>query len=123
MIFVRILNNNNPWDVLSQYFDTYASDEKIRSGAADNILIAWPPIVDLIEKRFPTRKGCRAVDFGCGAGGFCNKLFKLGFSVTGVDSSKEMIRVARKNSPAEIEYVVGNDEVLNRLPKKSGKSV
>lgn len=43
--------------------------------------------------------GARALDFGCGAGRSSRLLSRLGFTVTGVDISPEMIRLARAADP------------------------
>lgn len=41
-----------------------------------------------------------ALDVGCGSGGrFIRRLEKCGFGVTGLDTSKEMIALARRNHP------------------------
>ncbi len=37
-----------------------------------------------------------AIDFGCGTGALCSELLRRGFRVTGVDSSIEMLQVAKK---------------------------
>lgn len=47
-----------------------------------------------------TSKGGKALDVGCGTGGrFIRILQSRGFAVTGLDVSKEMIRLARQNHP------------------------
>lgn len=47
-----------------------------------------------------------ALDVGCGAGGrFVRKLQELGFRVTGIDVSPEMVELAIKNHPRETFYV------------------
>ena len=49
--------------------------------------------------RFVTGGGT-ALDVGCGAGGrFIRRLQAAGFSVTGVDVSTEMLKIARQNHP------------------------
>lgn len=37
-----------------------------------------------------------AIDFGCGTGALCSELFRRGFRVTGVDSSIEMLKIAKE---------------------------
>jgi len=47
-----------------------------------------------------TSQGGKALDVGCGSGGrFVRILQSHGFAVTGLDVSKEMISLARKNHP------------------------
>ena len=45
------------------------------------------------------KPGARVVDLGCGNGALTAKLAKLGYDVTGVDASPEMIALAREGHP------------------------
>jgi len=54
---------------------------------------------DLPEIIFAHVKGRTAIDFGCGAGRSTRFLQKIGFDVTGVDISKDMIAKAREMDP------------------------
>ncbi len=47
------------------------------------------------------RKGQKILDLGCGTGNFSIKLAKQDYSVTGIDISTEMLRIARKKSNQE----------------------
>lgn len=106
----------NPWDILiKKDFNTYLKEGEVDPRAADNILIAWPPILRLITQRYPYPKGIKILDFGCGSGGFCNKLNQLGFGVTGIDSSNEMINTAKRNSSQIIGYVLGDETLVSSL--------
>jgi 2-polyprenyl-3-methyl-5-hydroxy-6-metoxy-1,4-benzoquinol methylase len=106
----------NQWDTISDFFDVRVENDEVQGGAMDNILIAWPPIVKYIKKYFPKRKGLEAIDFGCGVGEFCHKLYKLGFNVTGLDNSEKMIRKASSYLPKEIRLIKGDSDKL--LTKK-----
>jgi ubiquinone/menaquinone biosynthesis C-methylase UbiE len=55
-----------------------------------------------------------AVDFGCGTGALCDVLANLGLSVTGVDPSENMLRVARRKAGKTIRFV--NADALVGLP-------
>jgi cyclopropane fatty-acyl-phospholipid synthase-like methyltransferase len=57
-----------------------------------------PPeaLVALVESC--TIQCCKTIDLGCGAGNQATYLAGMGFSVTGVDSSVEAIRLARENA-------------------------
>jgi len=97
----------NPWDDLSRYFDTSREATEIPAGAADNILIAWPPIVNILETQVRNIQDKKAVDLGCGGGGFCGRLREMGFVVTGIDPSEGMIEVARRSFPEGINFILG----------------
>lgn len=60
--------------------------------------------------------GGRALDFGCGAGRSSRFLKALGFDVTGVDISTEMIRHARERD-REGRYLLVDDGDLSELPR------
>ena len=53
--------------------------------------------------------GARALDFGCGTGRSTRFLRKLGFDVTGVDVSEEMLRIARSTDPSGDYRLVPDD--------------
>lgn len=52
-----------------------------------------------------------AIDFGCGTGALCSELFRRGFRVTGVDSSIEMLKVAKKKLNGESVNLVSSNIV------------
>ena len=53
--------------------------------------------------------GTRALDFGCGTGRSSRLLRKLGFNVTGVDVSEDMLRIARGVDPSGDYRLVPGD--------------
>jgi SAM-dependent methyltransferase len=54
--------------------------------------------------------GTKALDFGCGAGRSTRFLSRLGFAVTGVDISEDMLRIARAtDSGGDYRLVPGDD--------------
>lgn len=54
--------------------------------------------------------GTRALDFGCGTGRSTQFLRKLGFNVTGVDISEDMLGIARRTDPfGDYRLVPGDD--------------
>jgi ubiquinone/menaquinone biosynthesis C-methylase UbiE len=54
--------------------------------------------------------GLRALDFGCGTGRSTRVLRRLGFDVTGVDISEDMLRLARTTDPpGDYRLVPGDD--------------
>lgn len=52
-------------------------------------------------------RGSRVVDLGCGTGALTEKLKERGFRVTGVDSSDEMLEIARSGHP-DLSFVKGD---------------
>ena len=55
--------------------------------------------------------GRRAIDFGCGTGRSTRFLQKLGFEVSGVDISEDMIRKAREADPRGDYRLIGDSGV------------
>jgi SAM-dependent methyltransferase len=106
----------NPWDRLSEYFDTSKEENEIPAGAADNILIAWPVFFRFIADHVPNLHGKRALDYGCGAGSFAHGLRAYGCHVTGVDSSPAMIAKATRAYGDAVDFRVGDATLLRRLP-------
>jgi len=107
---------DNPWDRLSDYFDTSKDEDEIPAGAADNILIAWPVFFRFIADHVPTLDGRRVLDYGCGAGSFAQRMSTLGCQVTGIDSSPAMIDKAKTAYGNAVDFRVGNDAILPQLP-------
>lgn len=108
---------SNPWDELSPLFNTTKNETEISSRVADNILIAWPVILDFIKQYAPKEKNIRLLEYGCGSGSFAYELNKLGYDVTGVDSSEEMIKNASRAYGDKVKFLVGDSSVLsNQTP-------
>ena len=55
--------------------------------------------------------GTRALDFGCGAGRSTRFLRQLGFQVTGIDISEDMLRIARATDPSGDYRLVPGDNL------------
>nr|MDQ6906297.1 methyltransferase domain-containing protein [Chloroflexota bacterium] len=107
---------DNPWDRLSDYFDTSKEEGEIPAGAADNILIAWPVFFRFIADHVPDLSGKRVLDYGCGAGSFAHRLRSYGCYVTGVDSSPAMIEKAMNAYGDAVEFRVGDAALLRAMP-------
>jgi 2-polyprenyl-3-methyl-5-hydroxy-6-metoxy-1,4-benzoquinol methylase len=104
------------WNHLSALFDTHCNEDEIDPLAADNVIIAWPVLVNQVESYAASKPNeeMALLDYGCGTGGFCIKLASLGYTVIGIDCANELIELARKNSPPAIAYYVG-DILTDRL--------
>ncbi len=96
----------NPWDVISERFNTHKKLDEVHPDAAVNIFFGWPEFFKQIKlhSEFLGKEHLKILDFGCGAGEFCTKLHRQGHSVIGLDSSKVMLEIARLNSPQDINY-------------------
>lgn len=91
--------SDDPWDALSDVFSAATPDD-LPADAADNVLLAWPPILEFLESRKPAR----VLDFGCGGGCLIAELLRRGYEAVGVDRSSKMVESARR--------VVGNVAVV-----------
>jgi 2-polyprenyl-3-methyl-5-hydroxy-6-metoxy-1,4-benzoquinol methylase len=98
----------NPWNKIGQLFVTKTKEERANSVAIDNIEIAWPVILRLIDSRLPQKKRLRVLDHGCGTGAFADKLYSLGFDVVALDTAKSMISAAKSSRDSRIEFIAGN---------------
>jgi 2-polyprenyl-3-methyl-5-hydroxy-6-metoxy-1,4-benzoquinol methylase len=102
----------NAWDNLSEHFNGNKNLDEIDTDAADNILIAWPPIISQINEYFKGSKEVSILDYGCGAGAFCNKLKTLGYmNVSEIDSSIGMISMAKKNYGDDVAFFKQSAEI------------
>jgi len=108
-------------DTLSQAFDTWKKSEEIDPVAADNIVIAWPVILDIIWEGYETLNWIEVLDFGCWTGWFCSKLQLLWANVTWIDYSKWMIEIAKKNCDEIITLLVWDASTAEELSKQNGK--
>jgi SAM-dependent methyltransferase len=59
------------------------------------------------------------LDLCCGTGQLAMRLNKLGYKVTGVDISPDMIRLARKNAP-EVDFIISDIREYNSIKKYDG---
>jgi SAM-dependent methyltransferase len=66
-------------------------------------------LLDRIDDELQLDQYPDMIDMGCGTGAFCSELYHRGFNVTGLDSSVEMLKVARRKLNAEsIRLVQGS---------------
>ena len=81
-------------------------------GADDAHSFAWEPVLAALA----LGPGDSLLDVGCGGGVFLRRALQTGCSATGVDHSREMVRLARKTSGVSI--VLAEAE---RLPFANGE--
>lgn len=104
----------DPWDSLGTIFANDDTLQNVPSEAADNILIAWPVLIDFISSNKPHPTGKRALDYGCGGGRFAAKLHTLGYETYGIDTSLVMIKNARQHYGSYAEFITGNEFAANQ---------
>ncbi|MBU4242924.1 MAG: methyltransferase domain-containing protein, partial [Proteobacteria bacterium] len=91
------------WDPerYEQWFDTaegrFALDCETR--LLQSVLAGWP------------RRGHKLLELGCGTGLILEMLYQMGFDVTGLDNSPEMIMAARRRLGNRAELHLGNGEL------------
>ena len=89
-------------DRYEAWFDTpegrFALDRETR--LLQSVLAGWP------------RRGHKLLEIGCGTGLFLETLYQMGFDVTGIDSSPEMIMAARQRFGNRAELHLGNGELM-----------
>jgi SAM-dependent methyltransferase len=74
---------------------------------ANTYYLAYRDLPALLAKHVT---GKRALDFGCGTGRSTRFLRQLGFIVTGIDISEDMLRIARSTDPSgDYRLVPGDD--------------
>lgn len=91
------------WDREAQTFDE-APDHGLADPACRD---AWRTL--LLEHLPPAP--ARVADLGCGTGTLALLLAQAGYAVTGVDSSPEMVRLARAKARAVARFVEGDAAV------------
>lgn len=91
----------NP-DEYEQWFDTpegrFALDREAQ--LLQSILAGWP------------RRKHKLLEVGCGTGLFLEMLYQMGFDVTGIDSSPDMIMAARQRFGNRADLHLGDGELM-----------
>lgn len=65
------------------------------------------------------KKGERVLDLACGTGFFTRAFFEEGANATGVDLGKQLILIAKKESPKEIQYFAHSADDLSTFEDSS----
>lgn len=86
--------NNNAFTKTAPYYDAIYAGRNIESNTR--------LITTLLRQLLPNDKQRTLLDLGCGTGSYTHAFARLGHKVTGVDRSKNMIRVA-KSKASKIE--------------------
>jgi ubiquinone/menaquinone biosynthesis C-methylase UbiE len=91
------------WGKVATWYDDVLNKE----GSYQKEVIL-PNLIRLLD----IKKGESVIDIACGQGFFAREINKLGAKVTGVDIGKELIDIAREESPKEISYIVSSADNL-----------
>ena len=83
-------------------------------GADDAHSFAWEPVLEALQ----LKPEDRLLDVGCGGGVFLRRALETGCTATGLDHSREMVRLARKTTAGRVRIVRGSAE---RLPFRDGE--
>lgn len=97
-------SKNTSWDNVAHWYDTLL--------AGDDTYQARVILPNLL-RAMAIQKGERVLELGCGQGFFARAFFKEGAITTGVDLGKDLIAIAKKQSPKEITYVAHSAEDLS----------
>jgi len=94
-------------DFTNCYQDSTRADAYATLEFKNTYYLAYRDLPAIIEKHV---RGGKAIDFGCGTGRSTRFLRQLGFEVTGIDISDDMIRRARNIDPSgDYRLVPGDD--------------
>ena len=94
------LTNNSQKAVVKEYFEKYSQDWQSIYSAEDlpSVIIQERQDYTLnYVDRLGLGKGAKVLDLGCGTGLTSAKLLQRGFNVIGIDVSKKMLELARRN--------------------------
>ena len=92
------------------HFDEYAFDWWNKTGNYKLLHNLNPLRLEYVSSHFEL-KNKKILDIGCGGGIFSEELSKLGARVTGIDSSKKSVSIAKqhaKENKLDIEYINGS---------------
>ncbi|MBZ5573275.1 MAG: class I SAM-dependent methyltransferase [Acidobacteriia bacterium] len=93
-------------DFVNCYADASRADAYATLEFANTYYLAYRDLPAILAEHVT---GTRALDFGCGTGRSSRFLRKLGFNVTGVDVSEDMLRIARGVDPSGDYRLVPGD--------------
>ncbi len=98
------------WGGVADWYDAMLHDEK---SFQKNVIA--PNLLRLME----IQKGEKILDLACGTGYFSNIFFEAGAAVQGIDIGKELIEIARQNSPDKIEYSIASADKIPQIKTDS----
>ncbi len=99
------VETNQSWEDVADWYDSLVGDEGPRLYQE----VITPGVLRLLEMD----KHNKVLDMACGQGVISRALCRAGAQVTGVDLSQRLIEMARKRSPGDIRYLVGDARHLD----------
>lgn len=99
------------WDSIAQWWS-----QESEKGDPFHTFLIHP----FLEKLLPLKSGDKMLDLACGNGFLSRRFASKGVEVTGVDFSKNLLEIARRNTPPELpinylELDLCNEESLDML--------
>ena len=101
-------------DFINCYEDVSRADAYATLEFANTYYLAYRDLPAIMAEYVT---GTKALDFGCGTGRSTRFLGKLGFNVTGVDISEDMLRIARALDPSGDYRMVPGDNLTEFSPE------
>lgn len=102
-------SKSTSWGGVAHWYDTLlAGDDTYQAKV----------ILPNILRAMAVKKGERVLDLACGQGFFTRAFLKEGGEVTGVDIGKQLILIAKKESPKDIKYFTQGAEDLSIFENK-----
>lgn len=100
-------NTETSWGNVALWYDKMLEEK----GSTYQKNVILPNTLRLMD----IKKRETVLDLACGTGFFAREFFKKGAKIIGADISPELIEIARKNSPKEIEYLVSPADKLRQI--------
>jgi SAM-dependent methyltransferase len=101
-------------DFINCYEDASRADAYATLEFANTYYLAYRDLPAIMSEHVT---GTKVLDFGCGTGRSTRFLRKLGFDVTGVDISEDMLRIARTLDPSGDYRIVPGDNLTGFAPE------
>ncbi|MBI5078372.1 MAG: methyltransferase domain-containing protein [Candidatus Yonathbacteria bacterium] len=98
------------WGGVAHWYDKLLADDDTYQARV---------ILPNILRAMAIKKGERVLDLACGQGFFTQAFFHEGARATGVDLGKQLILIAKKHSPKEIQYFTQSVEDLSLFEDNS----
>jgi len=124
----KIFNESNIQEANRRYYDEYGQYYEEYQSYFKNVALLrqWNENIQRIKSALLPLGNMKALDFGCGTGLLTFMLLELGFSVTAIDISENMLSELQKKTnrlskdiAKRLQCIHGGIEVLERLPEES----